>query len=148
MRIGGMERHRVDLSQWWAYSMEKSNTTLRQVYNTILATWMISLTKKGVFISKVNILNARFIFVSSGVKGHQLQTYCCSFYGCQTWDLYGKHVNQLNAGWSKTVRKAFQSAIQNSSPVAIFDSQWKIFQNSALQSSSQIYKRIFSSENI
>ena len=43
----------------------------------------------------------------------------------------------------------FKSAIQNSSAVATFDSQWKIFQKSALQPSSQICKRIFSSyENI
>ena len=61
--------------------------------------------KKGVFISQVKRLNARFPFVSSGVKGHLLQTYCCSFYGCQTWDLYGKHVNQLNVEWNKAVRR-------------------------------------------
>ena len=61
--------------------------------------------KKGVFISQVNRLDARFPFVSSGVKSHLLQTYCCSFYGCQTWDLYGKHVNQLNAEWNKAVRR-------------------------------------------
>ena len=42
----------------------------------------------------------------------------------------------------------FKSTIQNSSAVATFDSQWKIFQTSALQPSSQICKRIFSSENI
>ena len=61
--------------------------------------------KKCVFIYQVNRLNARFPFVSSGVKGHLLQTYCCSFYGCQTWDLYGKHVNQLNVEWNKAVRR-------------------------------------------
>ena len=61
--------------------------------------------KKGVFILQVNRLNARFHFVSSGVKGHILQTYCCSFYGCQTWDLYGKHVSQLNVEWIKAVRR-------------------------------------------
>ena len=32
----------------------------------------------------------------------------------------------------------FKSAIQNSSAVATFDSQWEIFQKSALQPSSQI----------
>ena len=61
--------------------------------------------KKGVFISQVNRLNARFPFVSSGVKSHLLQTYCCSFYGCQTCNLYGKHVNQLNVEWNKAVRR-------------------------------------------
>ena len=61
--------------------------------------------KKGVFIFQVNRLNARFPFVSSGVKGHLLQTYCFSFYGCQTWDLYGKHVNQVNVEWNKAARR-------------------------------------------
>ena len=42
----------------------------------------------------------------------------------------------------------FKSAIQTSSAAATFDSQWKICQKSALQPSSQICKRIFSSENI
>ena len=42
----------------------------------------------------------------------------------------------------------FKSAIQNSSAVTTSDSKWKIFQKSALQPSSQICKRIFSSENV
>ena len=60
--------------------------------------------KKGVFISQVNRLKARFRFVLSGVTGHLLQTYSYSFYGRQTWDLYGKYVNQLNVECNKAVR--------------------------------------------
>ena len=61
--------------------------------------------RKGVFIFQVNRLNARFPFVTSGVKGNLLQTHCCSSYAYQTWDLYGKHVNQLNFEWNKALRR-------------------------------------------
>ena len=61
--------------------------------------------KKGVFISQVNKLNAKFPFVSSVVKGHLLQTYCCAWYGSQTWDLVGNGVNKMNVEWNKAVRR-------------------------------------------
>ena len=43
--------------------------------------------KKDVFVSHVNRLNNKLSVVSANVKGQLLQTYCCSLYGCQTWDL-------------------------------------------------------------
>ena len=101
---GGMERHSVDLSQWMVnlfYGKVKyGNFITHDLSDLNDITY-----KKGVFISQNNRLNARFPFVSSGVKDHLLQTYCCSFYGYQTWDLYGKHVNQLNVEWNKVVRR-------------------------------------------
>ena len=35
-------------------------------------------------------------FIGSLVKDNLLQTYCCSWYGSQTWDMNSKHVCQLN----------------------------------------------------
>ena len=32
-------------------------------------------------------------------------SYCCTFYGCQTWDSHGKHVNQLNVEWNKALQR-------------------------------------------
>ena len=101
---GGMERHRVDLSLngepilWKSQIRHLSNFITHDLGDLNDITY-----RKGVFISQINRLNERF---SSGVKGHLLQTYCCSFYGCQTRDLYGKHVNQLvKVEWNKAARR-------------------------------------------
>ena len=75
--------------------MEKSNTTLTKINTHDLIHLNDIMYNKYVFCSQVNRLNARFPFVSSGVKCHLLQTYCRSFYGCFTWNLYWKHANQL-----------------------------------------------------
>ena len=52
--------------------------------------------KKGVFISQVNTLNQKFSSVQGSLKSALFQTYCCSFYGCQTWDLDNRSVRSLN----------------------------------------------------
>ena len=31
--------------------------------------------------------------------------HCCSWYGCQTWDLASKFVRQMNTEWNKAVRR-------------------------------------------
>ena len=64
--------------------------------------------KTGIFISQVNRLNVKFRKVSSLVKGNLLQTYCCSWYGSQTWDMNSKHVCQLNIQWNKAVRRTLK----------------------------------------
>ena len=61
--------------------------------------------KKGIFISQVNKLNNKFTFAQCNIKGVLLQPYCCSWYGCQTWDLDSKHVRQINIEWNKAVRR-------------------------------------------
>ena len=61
--------------------------------------------KKGVFISHVNRLNNKLSVVSANVKGHLLQTYCCSWYGCQTWDLVSKSAQTMAVEWNKAVRR-------------------------------------------
>ena len=61
--------------------------------------------KKGIFISQVNKLNYKMSAVSGNVKGRLLQTYCCSWYGCQTWDLFSKSVKQMTIEWNKAVRR-------------------------------------------
>ena len=61
--------------------------------------------KKGVFISHVNRLNNKLSVVSANVKGQLLQTYCCSWYGCQTWDLVSKSAQTMAVEWNKAVRR-------------------------------------------
>ena len=102
---------------------------------------------KGPF-DDVNRLNARFPFVSSGVKGHLLQTYCCSFYGCQTWDLYGKHINQLNVEWNKAVWRTLNLPYKTHRRLLPLIVNGKSFKS---QHCSRLHKYVngfFSSENI
>ena len=66
------------------------------------------LFKKSVFISQVNNLNAKFASIQSRVRGKLLQTYCCSWYGCQTWDAAGKFAIQVNTEWNKAVRRTLR----------------------------------------
>ena len=61
--------------------------------------------KKGVFISHVNRLNNKLSVVSANVKGQLQQTYCCSWYGCQTWDLVSKSAQTMAVEWNKAVRR-------------------------------------------
>ena len=109
---------------------------------------MVSRTKKGVFISQVNRLNARFPFVSSGVKGHLLQTCCCSFYGCQTWDLYGEHVNQLNVEWNKAARRTLNLPYKTHRRLLPLIVNEKSFKSQHCSCLRKYVNGFFSSENI
>ena len=64
--------------------------------------------KKSSFVSQVNTLNNKFSSMSSLVRGSLLQAYCCSWYGCQNWDLISKPCRQLNIEWNKAVRRTLR----------------------------------------
>jgi len=64
--------------------------------------------KTGVFISQVNKLNVKFSKVSSLVRGSLLQTYCCSWYGSQSWEIVSKNTHRLNVQWNKAVRRTLK----------------------------------------
>ena len=61
--------------------------------------------KKGAFIGQVNKLNSKFSTVQTSLKARLLQTYCCSWYGCQTWDLTSRSADSMNIEWNKAVRR-------------------------------------------
>ena len=61
--------------------------------------------KKGVFVSQVNKLKCKFCTVQGTLRGRLLQTYCCSWYGCQTWDLSSRFIRCMNIEWNKAVRR-------------------------------------------
>ena len=61
--------------------------------------------KKYTFISQVNTLNSKFSTVHSSLRGRLLQTYCGSWYGCQTWDLASGSADCMNIEWNKAVRR-------------------------------------------
>ena len=61
--------------------------------------------KKGVFISQVNKLNVKFNSVPSSLRGRLFQTYCCSWYGSQTWELGSILLEPMQTEWNKAIRK-------------------------------------------
>ena len=70
------------------------------------------MSKKGVFISQVNKLNVKFSSVSSLQCGYLFQNYCCSWYGCQSWDLYGPDIDRMQIEWNKAVRRVLRIPYQ------------------------------------
>ena len=61
--------------------------------------------KKGSFITAVNKLNYVFKNVDSLTKVGLLQTYCTSWYGCQSWQLDTTEASVLDVEWRKAVRR-------------------------------------------
>ena len=61
--------------------------------------------KVGIFVSQVNNLNKRFGQLSMRVKSKLMQSYCCSWFGCQTWDINCKYAKKMNISWNKAVRR-------------------------------------------
>ena len=51
--------------------------------------------KRGIFYGNVNKLLANFNTIPSNVLEHLYQTYCCSFYGSQLWDLSSKYMDNI-----------------------------------------------------
>ena len=64
--------------------------------------------KKHIFISQVNTLNNKFSSISCTTRGKLFQTYCCAWYGCQTWDLNTKMTLHMNIEWNKAVRRTMR----------------------------------------
>ena len=44
--------------------------------------------------------------------GFLFQNYCCSWYGCQSWDLYGPDVDRMQIEWNKAVRRVLRIPYQ------------------------------------
>ena len=53
-------------------------------------------------------LDGKFQKVSSLVKDNLLLTYCCYWYGCQTWDKNSKYACWLNIQWNKAFRSTLK----------------------------------------
>ena len=66
------------------------------------------MAKTNVFISQVNTLNNKFSGVTCNVHDKLLQSYCCAWHGCQTWDLHTKMAQRMNIEWNKAVRRTLR----------------------------------------
>jgi hypothetical protein len=64
--------------------------------------------KKGQFNANVNYLLASFGKLQSNVLNQLFDTYCCSFYGCQSWSLECKMLHQLRTAYNKAIRRIWK----------------------------------------
>ena len=65
--------------------------------------------KRGQFYGAVNILCAKFrgILQDINVASKLFYSYCCSFYGCQLWDLSSNYIEDIYVAWQKAIRRIF-----------------------------------------
>ena len=61
--------------------------------------------KRGTFIAAVNNLLANFNTVPLYLLNTLFKNYCCSFYGCQTWNLREKYLQNLSTIYNKSIRR-------------------------------------------
>ena len=61
--------------------------------------------KVDICVSHVNNSNKRFGHLIIRVKSNIMQSYCCSWFGCQTWDINCKYAKKMNTSWNKAVRR-------------------------------------------
>ena len=48
-----------------------------------------------------------FFKISSNVASKLFYSYCCSFYGCQLWDLSSNSIEDIYVAWQKAIRRIF-----------------------------------------
>ena len=65
--------------------------------------------KRGQFYGAVNSLYAKFRGIPQdiNVASKLFYSYCCSFYGCQLWDLSSNYIEDIYVAWQKTIRRIF-----------------------------------------
>ena len=63
--------------------------------------------KRGQFHGAVNNLCAKFrgILQDINVASKLFYSYCCSFYGCQLWDLSIDYIEDIYVAWQKAIRR-------------------------------------------
>jgi hypothetical protein len=64
--------------------------------------------KRGQFISSVNTLMASFRKLNCKMLNQLFDTYCCSFYGCQTWLVENKQLYKMRTAYNKALRRIWQ----------------------------------------
>jgi hypothetical protein len=61
-------------------------------------------TKRGDMLGTVNSLLANFGSNPSNVLNTLFKSYCCCFYGCQTWQLNGSSIKLMSVSFNKALR--------------------------------------------
>ncbi len=64
--------------------------------------------KRGNFIGCANHVLSKYAKMSSEVKCKMIQTYCCHFYGCETWNFRDTDFNRVLTSWNIAIRRAWK----------------------------------------
>ncbi len=62
--------------------------------------------KKGNFIGQANHILTKYGNMYSPVTCKMIETYCCHFYGSETWDFSNSNFNSVLNSWNISIRKA------------------------------------------
>ena len=131
MRIGGVSKPPTRVVKLNG-AVIKWNTRAKHLGNILTCDLSDSddvIYKKGVFISQVNKLLCKMSIVSSNVKAFLFQIYCCSWYGCQTWDLVSGSAAQMNVEWRKAIRRVLRVPFTTRSYLLPLLTRGKSFEN-------------------
>ena len=104
--------------------------------------------KKGEFIGAVNRLNVQFHVVPNDIRIRLLQTYCTSWYGCQTWLLNTNAVKGLNTEWKKAVRRTLNLSRMTRSKLIPLLAGNGSFQEQHERRWGSLYASMMRSENV
>ena len=75
--------------------------------------------KRGQFISSVNNLMACFSKVSCLLLNSLFDSYCTSFYGCQTWSLRNSCVHKISTAYNKALRRIWRLPITSHTHIVL-----------------------------
>ncbi len=64
--------------------------------------------KKGNFIGTANHVLSKYGKMSSDTISRMIDTYCCHFYGSETWDLKNSQFDSILTSWNISIRKAWK----------------------------------------
>ena len=76
-------------------------------------------SKINSFIVSVNTLMAKFGFLQSNILDFLFNSYCCSFYGSQSWELTSRVINKVYVTWQKAIRRIRR--LPNTTPVRLLN---------------------------
>ena len=63
--------------------------------------------KRGNFIGQANHILCKYSKMSCGVKCKMIDSYCCHFYGAETWDFNSRYFEDILTSWNIAIRKAW-----------------------------------------
>lgn len=63
--------------------------------------------KRGSFIGQANHVLTKYAKMSSNVKCRMIDSYCCHFYGAETWDFNCSKFDDILTSWNIAIRKSW-----------------------------------------
>lgn len=106
--------------------------------------------KRGNFYQSVNGLCAKFkgILFNCDIAARLFQTYCCSFYGSQTWNMSNTIVDSIYTSWNKAVRRIFNLPFDTHRYLLPYVSQSEPIRYQLIKRFKTFFAACVSSENV